>query len=206
MSPRTKRILKWTSATIVVLALAAFLAFLYFIPPFFLIAPEQFGKDMADAVPGVADIADPATRALAERGRYIVMTTGCIGCHATNGPQGPDLKKYLAGGAAKMRNSRGTYVSRNLTPDRETGLGRRTDEEVMRVLRSGVFPDGHVVPHTTMPWASFSNWTEEDRYAVVVYLRHLKPVTHQTPEPELGNPVTVSGAMEQAYGAKDYGK
>ena len=51
---------------------------------------------------GVTDIADPAERAIAERGRYIVMTTGCIGCHATNGSQGPDLTKYLAGGALKI--------------------------------------------------------------------------------------------------------
>ena len=53
--------------------------------------PETFGKAMADAAPAVTDIADPAERAIAERGRYIVMTTGCIGCHATNGSQGPDL-------------------------------------------------------------------------------------------------------------------
>ena len=64
-------------------------------------ARKTFGKAMADAAPGVADIADPAERAIAERGRYIVMTTGCIGCHATNGSQGPDLTQYLAGGATE---------------------------------------------------------------------------------------------------------
>ena len=78
---------------------------------------------MADAAPAVTDIADPAERAIAERGRYIVMTTGCIGCHATNGPQGPDLTKYLAGGGLKIQTPHGTFVSRNLTPDQETGLG-----------------------------------------------------------------------------------
>ena len=36
---------------------------------------------MIEAAPGVNDIADPAERAIAARGRYIVMTTGCIGCH-----------------------------------------------------------------------------------------------------------------------------
>ncbi len=87
------RFLKWALLVIVVLALGGFLAFLYFIPPFFITPPEQFGKDMAAAPPSVADISDPATRTIAERGRYIVMTHGCIGCHATNGPQGPDLKK-----------------------------------------------------------------------------------------------------------------
>jgi hypothetical protein len=201
-----KKILKWTAIVVVLAAVCAFLAFLYYIPPFLTTPPEQFGKDMLDAAPVVSVIADPAARAIAERGRYIVMTTGCIGCHATNGPQGPDLTKYLAGGGMKGSNALGTYVSRNLTPDPETGLKRRSDEEVMRVLRSGVFPDGHVVPHTTMPWASFSNWTDEDRYAVLIYLRSLKPVKHETPEPVPGNGITVRGAAEEAYGAKDYGK
>jgi mono/diheme cytochrome c family protein len=200
-----KRVLKWSLIAIVVLAVGGFLAFLYFIPPFFITPPEQFSKDMADAPPPVTGIADPAERAIAERGRYIVMTTGCIGCHATNGPQGPDLTKYLAGGGLKIVNDTGTYVSRNLTPDKETGLARRTDDEIKRVLRSGVFPDGHVVPATTMPWGAFSNWTEEDRHAVVVYLRHLKPVNHRIPEPIFENRMTVPGALEQDYGLKDYG-
>ena len=192
-------------AIVLVVLVGAFLAFLYFIPPFFITPPEDFGKAMAGAAPPVSDIADPAERAIAERGRYIVMTTGCIGCHATNGPQGPDLTKYLAGGGLKIQTAHGTFVSRNLTPDKDTGLARRTDDEVKRVLRSGVFPDGHVVPATTMPWGAFSNWTEEDRHAVVVYLRHLKPVRHQTPEPAPGNAITIPGAIEQDYGGKDYG-
>ena len=200
-----KRFIQWALATIGVLALCAFLAFLYFIPPFFITPPETFGKALQDAAPTVADIADPGERAIAERGRYIVVTTGCIGCHATNGPQGPDLTKYMAGGGIKGQTEHATYVSPNLTPDKETGLGRRTDDEVKRVLRSGVFPDGHVVPTFNMPWGAFSNWTEEDRHAVVVYLRHLKPVRHQTPEPVAGNAVTIPGAFDQEYGAKDYG-
>jgi mono/diheme cytochrome c family protein len=199
------RALKWILTTVVLAAVAAFGAFLYFIPPFFITPPEQFGKDFGNAPPPVNDIADPGERAIAARGRYIVMTTGCIGCHATNGSKGPDLTKYLAGGSLKVMNARGTYVSRNLTPDRETGLARRTDEEVLRVLRSGTFPDGHVVPTSAMPWAPFSNWTDEDRHAVLAYLRHLKPVKHQTPDAVPGNHMTVPGAMEQDYGLKDYG-
>jgi mono/diheme cytochrome c family protein len=190
---------------VVVLAVAGFLAFLYFIPPFFITPPEQFGKDVGEAAPRTSDIADPTERAIAERGRYLVVTHGCIGCHATNGSQGPDLTKYLAGGGLKFQTARGTYVSRNLTPDKETGLARRSDAEVIRVLQSGTFPDGHVVPTTVMPWPSFSNWTDEDRHAVVVYLRHLKPIRHPTPEPVPGNALTIPGAFDQDYGGKDYG-
>jgi hypothetical protein len=199
------RILKWALLVIVVLVLCGLGAFLYFIPPFFTTSPEDFGKAMAQAAPGVEGITDPAERAIAERGRYIVMTTGCNGCHATNGPQGPDLTKYLAGGGLKSRTHQGTYVSRNLTPDKETGLARRTDDEVKRVLRSGVFPDGHVVPTTSMPWGAFSNWSEEDRHAVVVYLRHLPPIRHQTPEPVFGDAVAAHGAVEQESVWRDYG-
>ena len=198
-----KKILKWTLLVLLALAAVGFGAFLYFIPPFFLSPPETFSKDIPTMAPGVGDIQDPAERAIAERGRYIVMTTGCLGCHATPGPQGPIPEMYDAGGL-KFVTTEGTFVSRNLTPDQETGLGRRTDEEVKRVLRSGVFPDGRVMSHTTMPWANFSNWSEEDRHAVGIYLRHLKPVRHQIPEPTSGRP-TIPGALDEDYGGIDYG-
>jgi hypothetical protein len=200
-----KTFLKWAAVVVVVIATLGFLAFLYVIPPFFTTPPEAFGKLMADAVPAVTDVADPAERAIAERGRYIVMTSGCNGCHSVVGSQGPDLSLYLGGGGLKIQTPRATFVSRNLTPDKETGLGRRTDDEVKRVLRSGTFSDGHVVEGTAMPWPAFSNWTEEDRHAVVVYLRHLKPIHHVTPEPVKGRAITIPGAIEQDYGGKDYG-
>ena len=200
-----KTFLKWTLIVLAVAALCGFGAFLYFIPPFFITPPEDFGKALADAAPPVTDIADPGQRAIAARGRYLVMTHGCAGCHATNGSQGPDLSKYLAGGALKFQTANGTFVSRNLTSDPSTGIARRTDDDVKRVLRSGTFPDGHVAPGTVMPWPAFSNWSEEDRHAVVVYLRHLKPIAHKIPDPVTGNGITVPGAIEQDYGGKDYG-
>jgi mono/diheme cytochrome c family protein len=199
-----KRILKWTAIVVLVVAAGGFLAFLYFIPPFFTTAPEEFSKAMRESPPPASDIADPAQRAIAEHGREIVMRTGCIGCHAVNGPNGPDYTRYLAGGGLRSVTPNGTYVSRNLTPDPETGLARRSDDEVKRVLRSGVFPDGHVAPATTMPWANFSNWTEEDRHAVLVYLRHLKPVHHKIPDPKFVPAELGPGVVQRDYAFKDY--
>ena len=54
-------------------------------------------------------------------------------------------------------------------------------------------------------FSAFSNWSEEDQYAVIVYLRHLPAVRHATPEPVPGNAITIPGAIEQDYAGKDYG-
>ena len=201
-----KKFLKWAAVIVGVIAVGGFLVFLYNIPPFFMDSfRDQIRADTESAPPSVDGIADPATRAIAARGREIVRRTGCMGCHATNGPQGPDFTKYLAGGSARIVSEHGTYVSRNLTPDPETGLARRTDEEVKRVLQSGTFPDGHVVPYTTMLWANFSQWTEEDRHAVVVYLRNLPKVRHKIPDPVLEPAAIPPGTIEGFQGFKDYG-
>jgi hypothetical protein len=103
------------------------------------------------------------------------------------------------------RRDRARYPTGNLTSDKETGLGSWTDDEIKRVLRSGVLPDGHVAPYTAMPWATLSDWTEEDRHAVVVFLRHVKPVRHSIPDPVLKRTPVRDGAIEEGYGGVDYG-
>lgn len=192
-----KRILKWAAITLAIVATVAFCAFLYFIPPFFLIAPETFTQQTRDVLPPLDHITGPKERLLAERGRDIVAKTGCNGCHAPIGPQGPDFAKFLSGGSYMTKQKSGTFISRNLTPDPETGLAKRTDAEIMRVLRSGVFPDGHVSPMSAMPWPTFSNWTEEDRYAVVVFLRNVPAIKHYIPEATL-TPGDIAPGLVQA--------
>lgn len=179
-----KKFLKWTAIILGSLIIICFFAFLYLIPPFTLAPPEVFSKAESDAPPSLDHIADPAVRAIAERGKYIVKYTGCVGCHTASGSQGPKFDtEYLAGGLKFTDKHYGTVVSRNLTPDETTGLARRTDEQIKRTLRSGVFAeDGRVFNPYFMPWGDFSNWTEEDRYAVVTYLRSIKPVKHKIPD------------------------
>jgi len=201
-----KRIVKWVALAVVVLGVCGFTAFLYFVPPLMSMAPEEFINGEAAMAPAVDGIADPALRAIAERGRYVLLTTECTGCHVTPGPQGPMPDMYLAGGRQFVTNTHGTVVSRNLTPDPETGLARRTDEDVKRVLRSGVFPDGRPISHTAMPWAQFSNWSDEDLHAVVVYLRHIKPVRHEIPPPAPGVASEIEPGAFEVVSGTDAGK
>jgi hypothetical protein len=195
-----KRILKWTALAVGLLLVIGFTAFLYLIPPFTLAPPEAFSKPETDAAPALDQISDPAERALAEHGKYLVQSIGCAGCHTPTGDKGPEWDHYLAGGFKFTKRGYGTVVSRNLTPDTETGLSARSDDQVKRILRSGVFADGRVFHPFMMPWADFSNLTEEDRHAVVVFLRHLKPVRHKIPD------FSPSSDAEQeiVYGGSDY--
>jgi hypothetical protein len=178
-----KKFMKWAGIVLGCLIVVGFLGFLYFIPPFTLAPPEEFSGPPASAQPSLGGIKDPAQRAIAEHGKYIVLRTGCTECHTPQGDKGPMWDQYLAGGMKLNSKESGTVISRNLTSDLQTGLARRTDADVMRVLRSGVLSDGRLVNHRAMPWAPFSNWSEEDRYAVLTFLRNVKPFKHEIPEP-----------------------
>ena len=201
-----RRVAKWTIGVLLVLAVDAFIAFLYLIPPFTLMPPEAFSGPETAAAVKLDSISDPKTRALAERGRYIVMTTGCVGCHAPPSPNGPDFARYMGGGLKGSFQGHGTFVSSNITADRETGLGRRTDEDVLRVLRSGVSADGgRMLWYRDMPWAWFANWTEEDRRAVLVYLRQIPAVSHKIPSPADAATMTYDTAAVEQASAVDAG-
>ena len=178
-----KKILKWVGIVVACLIVIGFIAFLYLIPPFDLLPREAFSGPHAEAVASsLENISDPVERAMAERGKYIMSYSDCSDCHTPQGDQGPNWSEFLAGGAKFELNHYGTSYSRNLTPDPQTGLAGRSDEDVKRVLRSGVFHDGRQFQTTVMPWPGFSNMNEEDRHALIVYLRHIKPVKHKVPE------------------------
>lgn len=199
-----KRFIKWFGISALLVGVIGFLAFLYFIPPFTLVPPEEFSRGPGEAGPSLAVISDPGERAIAERGRYLMTIGSCAECHTTPGPEGPRYKDmYLAGGFKMIRKGYGTYVSMNLTPDGETGLGSYTDSDIKRVLRSGLSKDGSRVPGHLMPWPFFSNWTDEDLHAVVMYLRHMRPIVHKIPAPAQAI-LTDPAAFEEDYGGKDY--
>ena len=69
----------------------------------------------------------------------------------------------------------GRVAARNITPDKETGIGNWTDGEKIRAIREGIGRDGHAL-FPMMPYESFRHMSDEDVYSLVAYLNSLPPV------------------------------
>ena len=127
------------------------------------------------AVAGVAAIAAAATllpRAHAEsqidRGKYLVVLAGCNDCHTPGFFLGkPDMARYLGGSDVGFEiPGLGVFNGRNITPDKETGIGGWSDEQIATAITTGKRPDGRQLA-PIMNYASFSYMTKEDVAAVV---------------------------------------
>jgi len=122
---------------------------------------------------------DPAKGDGWNRGAYLVRALGhCGECHTPRDALGGRKRdKELAGTESGPEGG----VIPNITPDKETGIGRWTDRDLTGLLELGVLPNadfvggqmGEVVDDVT------SKLTEADRRAIIVYLKSVKPIHHQ---------------------------
>ena len=120
---------------------------------------------------------------LVARGAYLVKAGACLVCHTAMGPTGPDLANMGAGGL-EMKEKFGTWRSPNITPDKATGIGGWTDEQIAIAIREGLRPDGaQLTP--MMPYMNYNTMTDDDVKAVVAFLRTLKPVEKVVAKSEL---------------------
>ena len=100
----------------------------------------------------------------ARRGQYLFDAAGCLGCHTDAKSKG----KPLSGGR-RLNTPFGTYYSPNITPDRETGIGKWTDADFVRALRQGIAPDGgHYFP--VFPYPSYSGMSDADMLDIKAYI------------------------------------
>jgi len=121
-----------------------------------------------------------------EHGKYLVNLLSCAACH-TDGQliNQPREDRYLAGSSVGIAYSNedkpGVVFPANLTPDKETGLGRWKPEEIMRNIQYGIDRHGRQqVP--VMPWPGYAHMATEDVQAITAYLMSLPPVKHEVPK------------------------
>lgn len=125
-----------------------------------------------------------ADEAQVARGKYLVTLGGCSDCHTPGTFLGkPDMDRYLGGSDVGFAiPGLGVFPGRNLTPDKQTGLGSWTDEQIIKAFTTGIRPDGRTLA-PIMPYMALSQLTAPDAQAIVAYLRSLKPVNNAVPGP-----------------------
>ena len=71
---------------------------------------------------------------------------------------------------------------RNITPHTSTGIGAWSNDDIVKLLRTGVRPDGREVA-PIMNWRAYGQMSDYDIRAVAAYLKSLPPVDHAVPDP-----------------------
>ena len=141
-----------------------------------------------------------AQSSLVERGNYLVNTVlTCGNCHTPKGPTGDIADKAFSGGLS-WDEPPFKVTAPNITSDKDTGIGKYTDEQIRTVLRKGIKPNGVPVA-MIMPSGFYEIMTDRDMNAVVAYLKTLKPISNTVPDPVYkipqGHPIPPGG--DNAY-------
>ncbi len=124
-------------------------------------------------------------------GAYIATVSGCALCHSPFREDSTMIEKFKFAGGQKFEVvPYGTFVSYNLTSDKETGLAGWTDDQIKRFVTTGTRRDGTRMLPFPMPWANYANLKAGDLDALIAFLRSLPPVSNRIPAPRSRNIVS----------------
>jgi len=122
------------------------------------------------------------------RGKYIATASDCVACHTTAGGEA------MAGGLA-IETPIGSIMSTNITPSKETGIGKYTLQQFDAALRKGVRADGkHLYP--AMPYTAYAQLSDDDVAALYAYFMNgVTPVETRPAETRLPFPFNIRFSM-----------
>ena len=124
--------------------------------------------------PPAAESGDIAKlKAQQARGAYLAQAGNCMGCHTAQG------EKPYAGGHI-LATSIGTFITPNITPDPETGIGQWSERDFWRALHDGKARDGSPL-YPAFPYTDYTKVTREDANAIFAYLQSLPPTRQRNP-------------------------
>jgi mono/diheme cytochrome c family protein len=128
-------------------------------------------------------IAEPDTANPVKWGEYVALyRVECYTCHSadfkTDDFINPEKSKGYFGGGNKFKMPDGSVIySRNLTMDAETGIGKWTEEEFVRAVKTGVLPNGqHAVRPPMKPYADLS---DGEARAIFAYLKTIPKINNK---------------------------
>jgi mono/diheme cytochrome c family protein len=129
-----------------------------------------------------------------ERGAYLVNTImACGNCHTPRDVDGKPVAERAFSGGLAFNTPAFMATAPNITPDRETGIGSWSEAEIKRALFEGSRPDhgrlAGVALAAIMPANFYKALLPDDLDAIIVYLRSIKAVRNEVPDPVYKVPV-----------------
>lgn len=149
--------------------------------------------------------APPRTDSIAY-GKYLVTIAGCAECHTPHDSRGRAIAGRELSGGWEMRGPWGRNVTANITPDKETYLGRASRDEFIGRFQAFASLDGENAPvapkgrNTVMPWLEFAGMTREDLGSIYDYLKTVRPIPNKVesyPDAPGGKPPEPAPATEK---------
>ncbi|MDB5216092.1 MAG: hypothetical protein JWO86_4019 [Myxococcaceae bacterium] len=122
--------------------------------------------------------AAPAPSDTMARGKWLLDVCSCHDCHDSVDNHRQKLEgKGMAGGATfPLPDGKGVAVAPNITPDKATGIGAYSDDDLRRVFDEGKGKSGRVL--YTMPWSYYGGLTKQDKESLIVALREVPAVVN----------------------------
>ncbi|MER2512958.1 MAG: cytochrome c [Nitrosomonas ureae] len=125
------------------------------------------------AMPGKVMAGEAEDSGVVDYGAYLARVGNCMGCHTTKGGQ------PFAGGR-RLSTSFGVFITPNITPDKETGIGLWSQQDFWQALHQGKSRDGRLL-YPAFPYTEYTKVTRQDADAIFAYLQSLPPVSQANP-------------------------
>jgi mono/diheme cytochrome c family protein len=128
--------------------------------------------------------APPASDRVAT-GRYLTFTYDCYACHSADFKSNDVLEPeksagYMGGGTLLVDGAGEPIFSANLTPDDDTGIGRWSERDFVRAVKTGQRPDGRVLHYPMLPRPALD---DDELSAMYAYLRTIPKLHHDVKRP-----------------------
>ena len=141
---------------------------------------------------------DDSLKQVLARGEYLANNVAnCIDCHSKRDFSkfaGPVIPGTEGGGGFAFTDKiglPGIIYGRNITPDKETGIGNWTDEEILRAMTHGISKTGDTL-FPLMPYPNLNRLAKDDLLSIIAYIRTLKPIKNAVPKRELFIPIAMA--------------
>jgi len=170
------------------------LVFIFTLFSFFISCNNNNESAGSASVPNKED----SVKLVIEQGKYLAHHVAmCMDCHSHRdftqfaGPP----KEGTEGIGGEVYDQKldvpGVIYSRNITPDTVNGIGKWTDEEIVRAITRGINKNGDTL-FPLMPYPHYNGMSKEDIYSIVAYIRTLKPNSNKVPDRKLLIPMSLA--------------